>query len=522
MATAASAPAGAADSAALPANPLGITVVVMLATFMQVLDSTIANVALPHMQASLGAAADTITWVLTSYIAASAIATPLTGWLADKFGRRRLFLAAITGFVVTSMLCGVAQSLNQMVVFRMMQGASGAFLVPLGQAFLLDAYPQRLHAKAMAWWGVGVMVGPVMGPLLGGWLTDNFDWRWVFYVNLPVGGLTLLGALAVLHETPKSHRRFDLFGFVALSIGLLAFQVMLDRGQQIDWFDSWEVRIEAMIAAAAFWVFGVHTVNKGDGILNMALIHDRNCATGFVFIFIVGMMMVATTALLPPMLQQLFGYPVLTTGMVLAPRGIGTMFGMMLMGQIVGKVDPRLLLLCGLAMTGGSMFWMSLFSPQMSMQPVVLAGLLQGFGLGFMFVPLNTIAFATLAPQHRTDAASFYSLLRNIGGSIGVSIVIGTLARQVQVAHADIGAALTPFSVPFAGGNMTQALGPTGDTVMAILNGLVTEQAAMVGYIDVFRMLMWLTVAVLPLMLFLRPPPRLKAPDGEAAHMVMD
>ncbi len=503
-------------------NALAITMVVMLATFMQVLDSTIANVALPHMQASLGAAADTITWVLTSYIAASAIATPLTGWLADKFGRRKLFIAAISGFVITSMMCGMAQSLDQMVAFRMMQGASGAFLVPLGQAFLLDAYPRSLHGKAMAWWGVGVMVGPVMGPLLGGWLTDNFDWRWVFYVNLPVGGLTLLGALAFLRETPVAHRRFDMFGFVSLSIALLAFQVMLDRGQQIDWFDSWEVRIEAMVAAAAFWVFGVHTFAKGDGILNMALIRDRNCATGFVFIFIVGMMMVATTALLPPMLQGLFGYPVLTTGMVLAPRGLGTMFGMMLMGQIVGKVDPRFLLLCGLAMTGGSMFWMSQFSPHMDMQPVILSGLLQGFGLGFMFVPLNTIAFATLAPQFRTDAASFYSLLRNIGGSIGVSIVIGTLARQVQVAHADIGSALTPLTVPFAEGNMAQALGPTGDTAMAMLNAAVTAQAAMVGYIDVFRMLMWLTVAVLPLMLFLRPPARIVRVDDEAAHMVMD
>jgi len=494
----------------------------MMATFMQVLDSTIANVALPHMQASLGAAADTITWVLTSYIAASAVATPLTGWLADKFGRRKLFLAAIVGFVATSMMCGAAQSLNQMVIFRMMQGASGAFLVPLGQAYLLDAYPRSLHAKAMAWWGVGVMVGPIMGPLLGGWLTDNFDWRWVFYVNLPVGGLTLIGALAFLRETPQTHRRFDLLGFVMLSIALLAFQVMLDRGQQIDWFESWEVRIEAMIAASAFWVFGVHTFKKGDGILNMALIRDRNCATGFVFIFIVGMMMVATTALLPPMLQGLFGYPVLTTGMVLAPRGLGTMLGMMLMGQIVGKVDPRLLLLCGLAMTGTSMYWMSQFSPQMDMQPVVVSGLLQGFGLGFMFVPLNTIAFATLDARHRTDAASFYSLLRNIGGSIGVSIVIGTLARQVQVAHADIGGTLTPFSVPFAGDNLTQALGPTGDTVMVMLNAAVTAQAAMIGYIDVFRMLMWLTVAVLPLMLFLRPPAKIQPADDEAAHMVMD
>ncbi|MGL4542509.1 MAG: DHA2 family efflux MFS transporter permease subunit, partial [Polymorphobacter sp.] len=352
-------------------NALAITFVVMLGSFMQVLDSTIANVALPHMQASLGAAADTITWVLTSYIAATAVATPMTGWLADKFGRRRLFIAAISGFVVTSMLCGAAQSLNQMVVFRILQGVSGAFLIPLGQSYMLDAYPQSRHAKAMAWFGVGIMVGPIMGPLLGGWLTDNFDWRWVFYVNLPVGLLTLAGALVFLRDTPRTQRRFDLFGFVALSIAVLAFQLMLDRGQQLDWFDAWEVRIEAGVALAALWVFGVHTVSTGNGILNMELLRDRNCATGFTFIFIVGLMMVATTALLPPMLQGLLGYPVLTSGMVLAPRGVGTMVGMMLMGQIVGKVDPRLLLLCGLALTGVSMHMMSQFSPQMDMQPVV-------------------------------------------------------------------------------------------------------------------------------------------------------
>ena len=496
-----------------------VTCVVMLATFMTVLDSTIANVALPNMQASLGAASDTVTWVLTAYIVAAAIATPLTGWLGDRLGRKRLFALAVAGFVGASMLCGAAQSLEQMVVFRLLQGAAGAFIVPLGQAFLLDAYPKEKHGQAMALWGVGVMVGPVMGPVLGGWLTDSFDWRWVFYVNLPFGILALVAALAFLPEAATVRRRFDLFGFATLSIGVGAMQLMLDRGQQLDWFTSWEVRLEGALCLTALWVFGVHILTRTDTILDARMLRDRNLVTSFVFIFLVGLLMVSTTALLPPMLETLFGYPVITTGLVLAPRGLGTMTAMFLVGRLIGRVDARLLMGIGLAMIAVSLWQMSGFSPGMGMQPVIITGVLQGFGIGLIFVPLSTLAFATVAPALRTDAASFYSLLRNLGGSVGVSLSVGVLARQTQVAHADLGGTLTPFSLGGADPNLARALGTTGDTVLALLNQAVNGQAAMIAYLDDFRMMMWMAIAVLPLLLILRPPAK---GDGPAPHVALD
>jgi DHA2 family multidrug resistance protein len=500
-------------------NPLLVTCVVMLGTFITVLDSTIANVALPHMQSSLGAASDTVTWVLTSYIVAAAIATPLTAWLGGKVGRKRLFVLAISGFVVASMLCGLAQSLEQMVFFRLLQGASGAFLVPLGQSFLLDAYPKEKHGQAMALWGVGVMVGPVMGPVLGGWLTDNFEWRWVFFVNLPFGLLTLFGALAVLPSPGKMLRKFDAFGFIALSIGIGALQLMLDRGQQLDWFASWEVRIEAAICAIGLWVFGVHTLTARDTILPAALLRDRNIVTGFVFIFLVGMLQVATSALLPPMLEKLYGYPVVTSGLTMAPRGVGTMAGMLLVGRLIGRVDARLMMIAGMSLVAVTMWWMTGFSPIMGNGPFLWSGLVQGFGIGLIFVPLNTLAFATVPAMLRTEAASFFSLLRNLGGSVGVSLSVGILARQTQIAHADLGSAVSPFSVPGADPNIARALGATGDALLALLDATVNGQAAMIAYLDDFKLMMWLSLAAIPLVFLLKSPKRLVV-DPE--HSVME
>ena len=499
--------------AAIPrtASPLLITCVIMLASFMTVLDSTIANVALPHMQASLGAAADTVTWVLTAYIVAAAIATPLTPWLGSRLGRKRLFVLAIAGFVGASMLCGAAQSLPQMVVFRIVQGAAGAFIIPLGQAFLLDAYPPAKVGQAMALWGVGIMVGPVMGPVLGGWLTDNFDWRWVFYVNLPFGLLALFGALAVLPAAVSPRRRFDALGFAALSIGLGALQLMLDRGQQLDWFASGEVIAEAAVCVAGLWVFAVHIFTASDTILPAALLRDRNIVTGFVFIFLVGMLQVAVSALLPPMLEQLYGYPVVTAGLTMAPRGLGTMAGMLLVGRLIGRVDPRAMMMVGMSLVAVTMAAMTGFAPVMGAGPFLWTGLIQGFGVGLLFVPLNTLAFATVAPALRTEASSFYSLLRNLGGSVGVSLSVGVLARQMQVAHADIAAAVSPFSVPGADPNIARAAGATGDTVLALLNAAINRQAAMIAYLDDFRLMMWLALGAIPLILLLRPAPRVTA-----------
>jgi len=504
---------------AKPVNAALVTWVVMLASFITVLDSTIANVALPHMAASLGAASDTVTWVLTSYIVAAAIATPLTAWLGGKVGRKQLFALAVGGFTGASVLCGLAQSLDQMVFFRLLQGASGAFLIPLGQAFLLDAYPKEKHGQAMALWGVGIMVGPVMGPVLGGWLTDNFEWRWVFFVNLPFGLLALFGALTVLPSTVDVRRRFDAFGFVALGVALGAFQLMLDRGQQLDWFASREVVLEAATAIGGFWIFGVHIATAREPILPLALLRDRNIVTGFAFIFLVGMLQVATSALLPPMLEQLYGYPVVTAGLTMAPRGVGTMAGMLIVGRLIGKVDARVMMLFGMILVSGSMAAMTGFSPVMGSGPFLWTGLIQGFGIGFLFVPLNTLAFATVSPMLRTEASSFYSLLRNLGGAVGVSLSVGIIARQSQIAHADLGGAVSPFSVPGADPNLARALGATGDTVLALLDRAVNGQAAMIAYLDDFTLMMWLSIIATPLIVLLRPPKQVVV---DPAHAVME
>ncbi len=485
-------------------NPLVVTVVVMLGTFMTILDSTIANVALPHMQPSLGAASDTIAWVLTSYIVATAIATPMTGWLAGRIGRRELFLISVGGFTLASMACGLAQSLEQMVVFRMIQGAAGAFLAPIGQSYVFDVWPQAKHGKAMAWWGVGIMVGPILGPLIGGWLTESFDWRWVFFINLPFGIVTLLWASAVLPRVDSLTRRFDLLGFGLLAVGVGAMQLCLDRGQQLDWFASWEVCIEAGLAIAALWAFGVHVMTGKNALIDPRMLKDRNVMTGFAFITLVGLLLVGTTALLPTMLQKLFGYPVIETGMLQMPRGIGMMLSMMGAGQVLGRVDARYLITLGLLLSSISMWLMMQFAPVMGATPFMISGFAQGAGLGLVFVPLNTLAFATLPADLRTDASGFYMLLRNLGGSIGISLTVGVLARQAQVSHADIAANLSMTSTPLADGAIAKALG--GDAILAMLDGTVNRQAAMVAYLDVFTMMFWITIAMLPLVLLLRRP----------------
>ncbi len=491
-----------------------ITVSIMLATIMQVLDTTIANVALPHMQGSLSAAQDTITWVLTSYIVAAAIATPITGWFSDRLGVKRFFLICVAGFTVASLLCGSAQSLEQMVVYRVLQGLFGAALVPLSQSVLLNINPKERHGQAMALWGAGIMIGPIAGPTLGGWLTESFDWRWVFLVNLPVGVLAFMGILAFMPDTPAKRRRFDFFGFAMLSLGLGALQLFLDRGEQLDWFSSWEIAIELGLAVAGFWVFIIHMLTSASSFIDRAIFRDRNFSTGLVFIFVVGIVLLATTALLPPMLQNLYGYPVITTGFVLAPRGLGTMISMILVGRLMGRVDPRILITLGILLTAYSLWDMTGFSPEMDYWPFLISGAIQGLGLGLVFVPLSTVSFSTLPPRHRTDAASLFSLVRNVGSSIGISICATLLARNTQISHAELGAHLTPFIQ----GLSPEALAGKAEALMR-LNQQVTDQAAMIAYLDDFVFMMWVTLAALPLVLLLR---YRKAPAAAAPHAAMD
>ncbi len=495
-----------------------ITASVMAATIMQVLDSTIANVALPHMQASLSAGQDTIVWVLTSYIVASAIATPLTGWLADRVGVKRLLVVAIIGFVLASMMCGAAQNLAQMVGFRTVQGVFGAFLVPLAQTVMLGSYPRERHGQAMAIWGMGVMIGPIMGPVLGGWLTENFDWRWVFYINLPIGVLALTGVGLFLGETARVSRRFDLIGFALLALAIGALQLLLDRGESEAWFESWEIWIWAGLALSGLWMLVIHMSTEAETIIPMALLRDRNVITALAFSMALGMILLAGMALLPPMLQLLFGYPTVTTGLVLAPRGIGTLIAMMAVGRLVGRVDPRLLIFVGLSLTSLSLYQMTGFSLEMDSRPVVVSGLLQGLGLGFIFVPLNTLAFATIAPRWRTDAAGLLTLLRGLGASIGISVVTALLSRNLQVSHADLASQVTPFTVPMVDPATARQLGGVGDTALAMLDLEVNRQALMIAYVDDFRLMMVICLALMPLILLLRRPAVAAGPPP-AAHL---
>lgn len=478
-----------------------ITVSIMLATIMQVLDTTIANVALPSMTGDLGATQDTITWVLTSYIVAAAIATPLTGWVSDRFGRREVFITAVVGFVLTSMACGMAWSLGSMVGFRILQGLFGAAIVPLSQTFLLDINPREKHGQAMAMWGAGIMVGPIIGPTLGGWLTESFDWRWVFYINLPVGALALAGCLATLPRAASRPRRFDFFGFAMLAIGIGALQLMLDRGSEVEWFASLEVWIYAFLAISGIWVFGTHIATAEDGFLDPRIFADRNFVTGLVFIFVIGIVLLASLALLPPMLSTIFGYPTTTTGLVMAPRGVGTMVSMILVGRLVRKVDARLLVVSGLGLTALSLHMMTGFTPQMDATPVIVSGVVQGLGLGLVFVPLSTVAFATLDAKFRADATSLFSLVRNIGSSIGISIVTLFLTRNVQINHAELGAHLTPYNPVIK--DMASGV-QAGPALLSRLDGLVNQQALMISYIDDFKLMMLVTLAAIPLALLLR------------------
>ena len=505
-----------ATTAATPRRGL-ITLTVMLATIMQALDTTIANVALPHMQGSVGATQDQISWVLTSYIVASAIFMPLTGFLSGRFGRKRIFIASVVGFTLTSMLCGAAQSLGQIVAFRFLQGVFGASLVPLSQAVMLDSYPREKHGSAMALWGVGVMIGPILGPSLGGWLTEYYSWRWVFYINLPFGVLAWLGLSAFLQESPLDRqRRFDLPGFALLSLGIGALQMMLDRGESLDWFASAEVVAEAVLCVLALYLFTVHIFTHEHPFIEPGLLRDRNFALGLVFIFVVGIILLATMALLPPFLQGLMGYPIIDIGLLLAPRGLGTMAAMMVVGRLSGKVDPRALILLGLGLISLSLWRMSLFSLDTRGPDIVGTGIIQGMGLGLIFVPLSTLSFSTLAPRYRNEATSLYSLMRNIGSSIGISIVISYLAQRVQINHAAYADYIDPSRLPLQQAVESGAIDLASPQGLARVNQLLNQQATTLAYLQDFRLMMWITLAAIPLLLLRQPaksqPSRTSAP----------
>ena len=480
-----------------------ITVSIMLATIMQALDTTIANVALPHMQGSLQSSQDQISWVLTSYIVAAAIATPITGWLCSRFGRRQVFLVSVVGFTIASALCGMSVNLWQIVAARLLQGLFGAALVPLSQAVLLDINPKEKVGQAMAIWGAGIMVGPILGPVIGGWLTENANWRWVFYINLPVGLLAFYGIARYLPESRPSGERLDLFGFAFLSLAIGLLQLFLDRGQQLDWFASLEIRLEAIGCLVALAFFVVHTwTTTGVSFLNPGLLRDRNFITGTLFSFVVGMILYATMALLPALLQGLLGYPVLFTGEVMAPRGIGTMLAMVLVARLVQFVDLRAIMAFGFGLTAFSLYQMTRMTLDMDSSLIIWSGFLQGMGIGFTFVPLSAATFATLAPGLRNEGTPIYSLIRNIGSSVGISIVQALLTQGVARAHAGLSADIH-YGNPVLRA-LPQVLSPDNLAGLAIIDIEVTRQAAMMAYVSDFRIMMTITLLTMPLLHLIR------------------
>jgi DHA2 family multidrug resistance protein len=493
---------------------VAITICVILATLMQALDTTIANVALPYMQGSVSASQDEIAWVLTSYIVAAAIMTPPTGYLTSRFGLKRLFLVSIAGFTVSSVLCGMAQSLVQIVLFRILQGLFGAALVPLSQTVLMNINSKERQGSAIALWGVAVMAGPVLGPVLGGWLTQAFSWRYVFYINVPVGILAFLGMMTFLSDTARNATaKLDWFGFGTLSLAIAAMQVLLDRGQELDWFGSGEIVAEAIIAAAAFYLFLVHTFTARDPFVRLSLFRDPNFTAGVLFIAIVGLTYYASLALQPPYLQNLMNYPIVSAGLVLGPRGVGTMGSMLMVGRLIGRVDTRLLLALGLGLTAWSFYVMTGWTPDVSQTTIVVVGIIQGVGLGFIFVPLSVVTLSTLPPERRAEGAGLYSLSRNIGSSIGISVVNSLLTRNTQVNHAEITRSVTSVNRMFEDLAIARFWDPVSAAGRAALDAMITQQAQIIAYMDDYKLLMIATLAAIPLLVIFKKPPSSAAAD---------
>lgn len=487
-----------------PGKRLAITITVMAGTLMQVLDSTIANVALPHMQATLSGTQESIAWVLTSYIIAVAIATPVTGWLESRFGRRELFVVSVIGFTVASAACGLAPTLPAMVGARIVQGVFGAFIGPLTQAIMLDSYPKEKHPQALTIWGMGVMIAPIMGPVLGGWLTDQWNWRWVFFINVPFGIVTAIASWALLTSNPLQKTRLDLTGFIFICMMLVGFQLVLDRGTHVDWFDSTEILIESAICLMGLWMYAVHSVTSERPLIPLALFRDRNFLIANLFMLVVSGISIAGSALLAPMLQTLLGYNAYQAGLLVAPRGFAMMASMLAAGMLSKYVDGRAMLACGLLLIAISLRMMSGFELGMDSHLVIWTGIIQGFGTGFVVLPLNLLAFATLAPYLRTEGAALYSLSRNIGSSIAIAALSALLARNLQVSHADLSNHVTSSAIPFLTPSLMERLGAQGTDVLRIIDAEVNRQALMIAYIDDYWLMGWAVLLVLPFVVLMR------------------
>ncbi|MFT4025479.1 MAG: MDR family MFS transporter [Novosphingobium sp.] len=480
---------------------------VMLVSISQFLDATIANVALPYMKTALGASTDSVSWVLTSFIIATAIFTPITGWLSDRIGSRNLFLGSTLMFLITSAACGAATSLPEMVIFRALQGAAAAFIGPLTMTIMFDISAPSKQAMTMALFSLIVMVAPISGPTIGGFLTEYLNWRWIFYVNLPFGVPALVIMWFLLPSRPVIARRLDLFGFAAIGLALAAMQLALDRGQSRDWFDSWEIVAEAVVALSCLWMFVIHSRQVRAPLFNRAIYQNGNFMLSICFMGIMGLAVVGLSSILPMMFQSIYGYPVIDTGMMMAPRGVGVMISSLLAGWVIKYVDVRGLMCGGFLVAAASMYYMTTWSLDMDVEPILLASFFQGLGFGAIVAPMNLIAFATLDPALRPDGSGLMALFRSLGGSIGISIIVSQLARNQQVSHADIGSHVTADIVPSLDlPAVVDRVPGIGNGLMAMIDGEVTRQAMMISFLDVFHLLAWVLIAFAPLPFLLKNP----------------
>ena len=480
-----------------------VTICAMTATIMQALDSTVANVSLPYMQGSLSASLDQINWVLTSYIVAAAIMTAPMAWMADRYGRKRVFVVCATGFTLASVLCAMSQDVGSIVLARLLQGAFGAALVPLSQTVMLDAYPPEQRGSAMAIWGMGVMLGPILGPTLGGFLTENYSWHWVFLINLPVGIVTVIGLMLFMEETrTQKELRFDWYGFAALAIGIGALQMMLDRGEQAGWFDSGEIIAWLIVSIAGFYYFFAHSLTTDEPFVRFEVFKDSNFLAGCLFQVVVGVGLFATMALVTPFTQHLLGYPILTAGYVLGSRGLGTLIAMVFVGRLLRHVEARLVVFAGLVLLAGTLYVMAGFTMNTSTSTIVVTGIVQGLGIGLVFVALSTVTFTTLPAHLRTSGTAITTLVRNLGSAIGISTAIAFLTSKTSEMHARLAEHITPFNDALRGAG--PLLDPSTDQGRMLLDQLITQQATVIAYQNDFMMLFVFALATMPFVLLIR------------------
>jgi DHA2 family multidrug resistance protein len=499
-------------------NPWIIAISVMLATFMEVLDTSVVNVSLPHIAGSLSATIDEATWTVTSYLVANAIILPMTGWLASAFGRKRLLMLSVVGFTGASFLCGFAPTLGSLIFFRIIQGATGGALQPLSQAVLLEAFAPSERGKAMGFWGLGVVVAPILGPVLGGWLTDNYSWRWVFYINIPVGVASLVMTKMFIFDPPylrQESRKVDYWGIGMLAVGIGALQILLDKGQEDDWFESHFMVALAIIAAVLLIVFVIHELVTDDPVVDLRVFKIRSYAVGVFLMTVVGFVLYGSLVLLPIMLQTLLGYPSLQAGIAMAPRGMGAFVMMPITGMMTGKFDARKLLTVGLVIGGGTLLWLSLINLQAGYWDIFWPQIIQGVGMSLLFVPLTTVSMDPIPREKMGNATSLFNLMRNIGGSIGIAVtgtliarhtrvITGTLGEHVNVYDPETQQMFMQIRAGFmaAGADMVTAT----NRAYAALFGMISRQAAMVSFVGLFELLGFIFLALIPLVLLMKRP----------------